>query len=73
MAADLFTYESFKCQLQAGACIFPPSRMSICVPLLYFLPMGQYGLCFGYYVLGLLLQCSLKRQATFYGTISGSP
>ncbi len=33
-----------------------------------FLPTGQYGLCFGYLVLGLLAQ-----KVTFYGAMSGSP
>ena len=66
--------------LQAGACIFLPFRMPIYVTAigshilpLQFLPAGQYGLCFGYFVSGPLLQHSHNRQATSYGAISGSP
>ncbi len=33
----------------------------------------QYGLCFGFSVSGPLTQRSHYRQATSYGTISGSP
>ncbi len=35
--------------------------------------MGQYGLCFGYFVSGLLPLRSHKRQATFTGPFLGVP
>ncbi len=68
--------------LQAGDCITPPFRsLSVSqtsatnnshVPSLQFLPMDQYGLCFGYSASAPFTQRSHNRQVTSYGAISVS-
>ena len=71
-------FSSLHARHTASRCLYFPtlSDAYLChrhVLPLQFLPVGQYGLCFGYFVSGPLLQRSHYRQAIFYGVRSGSP
>ncbi len=57
----------------ASGCLIFPAFMLTHVASLQFLPMGQYGLCFGYCFSGALSLRSHKEQVTFSGPFLGVP